>query len=137
MSLPERLRSLAETLDGCEWNHPLRSADDCREAAKEIERLKSEMAAYHAKTAGEYWTWQGDGEDHPESWCNSLVVLIRAVQPRDILMEIDRLKANLSKLMQAATVVYERTITPEPCTCAQCAALADLLAVMQQVKVER
>jgi hypothetical protein len=85
MSLPERLRTLAETLDGCEWNHPLCSADDCGEAAKDIERLKSV----------------------------------------------------LSKLMQAATVVYERTITPEPCTCAQCAALADLLAVMQQVKVER
>ena len=44
MSLPERLRTLAETLDGCEWNHPLCSADDCGEAAKDIERLKSVLS---------------------------------------------------------------------------------------------
>lgn len=38
-TLPERLTELADTLDACEWNHPLGSAEVCREAAKEIERL--------------------------------------------------------------------------------------------------
>ena len=29
----ERLRELADTLDECEWNHPLGAADLCREVA--------------------------------------------------------------------------------------------------------
>ena len=41
MTDPERLRDLADTLDGCEWNHPLGSAEVCRRVAKEIERLRS------------------------------------------------------------------------------------------------
>jgi hypothetical protein len=49
--------------------------------------------------------------------------------------EIARTRRDLAKLMEAAMTVYERTVTPEPCTCRQCNALADLWAVMQQVKL--
>jgi hypothetical protein len=34
----ETLTHLAETLDGCEWNHPLCSVEVCRLAADELER---------------------------------------------------------------------------------------------------
>lgn len=37
--LPERLRSLAESLEGDEWGHPLLSQKTCIDAAVEIERL--------------------------------------------------------------------------------------------------
>lgn len=39
-NLPERLITLADSLDGCEWNHPITAADDCRKAAEVIERLR-------------------------------------------------------------------------------------------------
>jgi hypothetical protein len=39
-NLPERLTDLADSLDACEWNHPLGSAEACRQAAKEIETLR-------------------------------------------------------------------------------------------------
>jgi len=39
---PEFLRDLADSLDGCEWYHPLMSAARCREAAGEMERLATE-----------------------------------------------------------------------------------------------
>jgi hypothetical protein len=35
----ETLATLAGTLDGCQWNHPLRSADAVRWAVEEIARL--------------------------------------------------------------------------------------------------
>lgn len=42
--LPERLRDLAETLNGDEWEHPITAPDDCLAAADEIERLRSKRA---------------------------------------------------------------------------------------------
>jgi len=39
--LPDRLRAIADTLDGDEWEHPLCAEDDCRRAADEIERLQA------------------------------------------------------------------------------------------------
>jgi hypothetical protein len=48
INLPERLRDLAETLCGCQWNHPLCSPATCNEAADEIERLRAEIADAHA-----------------------------------------------------------------------------------------
>ena len=37
--LPERLRSLADSLVGDEWEHPITAEADCRAAADEIERM--------------------------------------------------------------------------------------------------
>ena len=38
---PNQLHELADSLDGCyEWNHPPGSAEVCRAAAEEIERLR-------------------------------------------------------------------------------------------------
>ena len=33
-----RLRQLADTLDSCQWEHPLLSADLCREVADYLEK---------------------------------------------------------------------------------------------------
>ena len=41
--LPERLRALADSLEGDDWNHPLLSLEACREAAAEIERLRKQL----------------------------------------------------------------------------------------------
>lgn len=45
MTDPDRLRDLADTLDACEWNHPLGSAQLCRRVADELERLQQLEAA--------------------------------------------------------------------------------------------
>lgn len=50
MTDSEALRDLAETLDGCEWNHPLGSADLCRRVADEIERLTSLLTSCRSDT---------------------------------------------------------------------------------------
>ena len=41
MTDPQRLRDLADTLEGDDWQHPLGSADLCRAAADELERLRT------------------------------------------------------------------------------------------------
>ena len=46
-----RLRDLADTLDSCQWEHPLCSADLCREVAGELERLEDEVAYWKRRTA--------------------------------------------------------------------------------------
>ena len=43
MTDPQRLRDLADTLGSCEWQHPLGSADLCRAASAELERLRAEL----------------------------------------------------------------------------------------------
>ena len=48
--LPERLRAIADSLDGDEWEHPLSSAADCRRAAVEIERLQTKLLAITTAT---------------------------------------------------------------------------------------
>lgn len=42
--LPQRLREIADTLDGCEWYHPLLAAQRVREAAARIEAMEAEIA---------------------------------------------------------------------------------------------
>lgn len=49
MTDPDLLRDLAETLDGCEWNHPIMSAEVCRRVADELERLQQLEAAPAAR----------------------------------------------------------------------------------------
>lgn len=39
--LPEKLRELAETLIGDDWEHPLTCVETCKSAADEIERLRA------------------------------------------------------------------------------------------------
>lgn len=40
--LPQQLRELADSLDSCQWNHPITAVRTCVEAAQEIERLRAE-----------------------------------------------------------------------------------------------
>jgi len=59
------------------------------EAVHEVERERDYWRT-RAKTLidhanGEFWGWQGDGEDHLESLANSLPVVIRADQLRELL----------------------------------------------------
>ncbi len=39
--LPERLRSLADAIEGLDWELPVTAREDCRRAADEIERLRA------------------------------------------------------------------------------------------------
>jgi len=49
-NLPTQLRELAESLEwSCEWTIPLGSADRCRQAADEVERLRTENAKLKTK----------------------------------------------------------------------------------------
>ena len=60
-----------------------------RAALHEVERerdyYKSRAQTMYEHQEGEAWYWQGDGEDHPESWVNSLPVVIRADQLRELM----------------------------------------------------
>lgn len=50
----ERLRTLAEALEGCEWELPLTSREDCLAAADEIERLRARVSELETPTY--YWS---------------------------------------------------------------------------------
>gem|GEM_PF-5263512 len=39
--LPERLRALAASLEGDDWEHPITAREDCLRAAEELERLRA------------------------------------------------------------------------------------------------
>ncbi len=41
--LPERLRALADAIQGCDWELPITAREDCLLAAEEIERLRAEL----------------------------------------------------------------------------------------------
>lgn len=49
----QRLRVLADTLDGDDWQHPLGSAALCRDAAAELERLRDELIRPRVRCANE------------------------------------------------------------------------------------
>jgi hypothetical protein len=49
-NLSERLRSIADTLDGCEWTHPLCAASDCRRAADVLGDMDLWQSALLAET---------------------------------------------------------------------------------------
>ena len=52
--LPERLRALADSLEGDDWQHPITAQADCWAAAERIERLQAELAE--------------DGQDADAQW---------------------------------------------------------------------
>lgn len=54
-------------------------------AERERDYYKSRAQTMYEHQKGEVWYWQGDGEDHPESWVNSLPVVIRADQLRELM----------------------------------------------------
>ena len=53
MIAPQRLRDLADTLDGDDWRHPLGSADLCRQAADEVERLRDFVRSHSCLCVGD------------------------------------------------------------------------------------
>lgn len=58
----------------------------CRWAADEIDRLRRQVQALKAKDEaefGNYWAWQGDGEDYPDSL--TCPVVMSANQLRELL----------------------------------------------------
>jgi hypothetical protein len=48
--LPERLRDLAESLTGNNWDHPITARGDCLTAAAELERLTRQVQLLHDAT---------------------------------------------------------------------------------------
>jgi len=47
--LPERLEAIADHLD--DWDHPITGREDCREAARELRRLREESDRFLRNTA--------------------------------------------------------------------------------------
>lgn len=95
-NLPERLRDLAETLCGCQWNHPLCSPATCNEAADEIERLRAEVADAHMFA----YKALPDRKKREESLCGQI---------HRLREHIERLRAIVDKLPKTADGV---SITP-------------------------
>jgi hypothetical protein len=72
---------------------PSRPSVDAREPAdaesyiagmrRELDRVSADLRMHQQKALGEYWVWQGDGTDHPESL--SCPVLIHADDLRKLL----------------------------------------------------
>lgn len=71
-----------------------------RAALHEVERerdwYKTRAQTMHEHQNGQVWYWQGDGEDHPETLVNSLPVVIRADQLRELIAKPAQEVATLS-----------------------------------------
>ena len=66
IDLQEQLRDIADTLVGCEWNHPLCSEETCRSAAAQIEQMTLEnerlRGELHKTSQGLYATGRAEIE---------------------------------------------------------------------------
>jgi len=81
--LPERLEAIADHLD--DWDHPITGRQDCREAARELRRLRAEIAdrdEHHQRVV--------DSPCRDERHCTCVPIL---------RVEIERLKAIVSALV--------------------------------------
>lgn len=65
--LIERLQALAESLEGCEWNHPITAAADVLEAAVLIDMLTRKMCRRRCHDCG-HVGWYVSGR-LPECLC--------------------------------------------------------------------
>lgn len=80
-----------------------------RAALHEVERerdwYKTRSQTMHEHQNGQVWYWQGDGEDHPETLVNSLPVVIRADQLRELIakpaQEVGLSKGQFDMICQA------------------------------------
>lgn len=70
------------------------------------ERMRAELVAHREKAIGNYWCWQGDGEDHPESL--TCPVLVSADQVREWVA------ARSKAFEQAAREVNAETLSADP-----------------------
>jgi hypothetical protein len=59
--------------------------EHARQLDRELDYWRTQAKTMAEHQAGEAWYWQGDGEDHPESWVNTLPVVIRADQLRELM----------------------------------------------------
>jgi hypothetical protein len=57
--------------------------DELARQVAEVERLRADNKLHRQRAEGEYWVWQGDGTDHPESL--TCPVLIHAQDLRELL----------------------------------------------------
>lgn len=62
------------------------SEADCEYAISRVEALEAEVELHRRKAKDEYWCWQGDGEDYPESL--TCPVLIAVADLRAILEDL-------------------------------------------------
>lgn len=74
----ERLRALASSLEGDEWNHPITAVGDCMQAASQLEMLSKDLAKALGETVPDHndnWTLTYTGKKfyplnpHPEDVC--------------------------------------------------------------------
>lgn len=79
---PQRLRDLADTLDSCEWEHPLGSAQLCRDAAAELEQNRAAALEALAVPPGNENTHYGRmARDNPVSLLAASYALARTSLP--------------------------------------------------------
>lgn len=64
----------------------------------ECDKLRRELVSHREKAQGNYWAWEGDGEDHVESLLSNCPVLIPAHDLQKILAERDELKKDKERL---------------------------------------
>lgn len=91
----------------------------------ELASLRRELTAHRDKANGDYWAWQGDGSDHPESL--SCPVLIPAADLRTLLagQQDMRLKKALEELIASRGEPLDETggamctVDPEALDCVQ------------------
>lgn len=76
--------------------------DEAEARVAALERLcdakARELIAHREKQHGNYWAWQGDGNDHLESLSYACPVVISAVQLQAILAMIKEAETSLDKL---------------------------------------
>lgn len=66
--------------------------DEHAECRREIERLRTAITMHQDKARGDYWVWQGDGEDHLES-----LVCPVLIRPEDLIAILKTAEAARAK----------------------------------------
>jgi hypothetical protein len=107
-------KSLATRLDECNAkSYQLQSAlvtlrtsiED--ESSSELDNARRELVAHREKAQGNYWAWQGNGEDHLESLSFACPVMISATQLKAITDHCAELEAVNVKLREACQLSVE------------------------------
>lgn len=108
LSLLEEAAALREQLAAWKADHALLQANVAF-LAGEVNRLQVDNRLHRCKVNGEYWTWQGDGEDYLESLV--CPVLMRADDVRSFVaagVERDRFRVVLQSIATGSTCYEAR-----------------------------
>lgn len=92
---------------------------ECDLERRHVAALQEELMLRSQHQAGDVWFWQGDGTDHPESMSNSMAVVMRVPQLRQLLVAKDLVRYLVPVHPEDGAdwdSLYQGNDAPWPCT---------------------